>query len=139
MSHTCKNLIIHCIDFRLMDDIYAWLRENGFAGDCDTVSLAGASKDLLDSDRPEYGDFILKQIRISHDLHKMRRVILMHHTDCGAYGGRKAFGDALEEERRHIHDMQEASRKIKSRWSDVETVLVLIKMGGGENEFVQIR
>jgi hypothetical protein len=36
---------------------------------------------------------VLKQIRISMALHQTRRVVLMLHSDCGAYGGLAAFGD----------------------------------------------
>lgn len=138
MSHTCKNLVIHCMDFRLMEDIKNYLGKNGIMGDCDEVSVAGAAKDLAAPEWPSSREFILKQIRISHDLHNMRRVILMHHTDCGAYGGHKAFADELEEEQKHIRDMQEAAGIIKSQWQDVDIKLILIKIAAGGNEFREI-
>jgi len=37
-------------------------------------------------------EFVLEQIRKSMRLHGTNRVILMLHTDCGAYGGLAAFG-----------------------------------------------
>lgn len=139
MSHICKNLVIHCMDFRLMKDIYKWLEEKGFAGDCDEVSVAGVTKDLVHPEKPEYRDFILKQIRISHDLHNMRRVILIHHTDCGAYGGHKAFADEASEDAKHISDMKEATEIIRNAMPDVEVLLVLVKMTPNGNEFVEVK
>ena len=84
-------------------------------------------------------DFILKQIKISYDLHGARKVILMHHTDCGAYGGHKAFDSELEEEQKHLRDMEEAARTIESQWPGIEVAMVLIKMTAKGNEFVEIR
>ena len=45
MSHQCKAIIIHCMDFRLIKETQRWLGEKGYLGDCDIVSIAGASKD----------------------------------------------------------------------------------------------
>jgi len=139
MGHACKNLVIHCMDFRLMKDIRCWLQSKGLVGDTDEVSVAGATKDLVAPDWPSSREVILKQIRFSYDLHNMRRVILMHHTDCGAYGGHKAFANELEEERRHICDMKTAANAIKVRWPDIEVKMVLIKIKESGNEFAEIR
>lgn len=133
-KHECHNLVIHCMDFRLQDDIWWWLKSQGITGDSDIVSLAGAVKDLVSPEVEEYRKCLLKQIRISRELHGMKRVVLMNHTDCGAYGGRKAFeGDIAKEEKKHIEDMKNAAIIIKNEFPDLEVMLVLIKMGGNNN------
>jgi carbonic anhydrase len=138
MSHHCKNIIIHCMDFRLQDDIAWHMKSKGIMGDCDVVSVAGVMKDLVSPEKPEYRDFILKQVRISHDLHNMRRVILLHHTDCGAYGGHKAFASEAEEDAKHVTDMREAAAIIRNAFPDVEVVPMLIKMTDSGNRFVEL-
>ena len=126
MSHTCKNLVIHCIDFRLMDQLFEWLKNNQMVVDtCDEVAVAGAIKDLVSPQNPGEVEFILKQIDISAKLHQIDRVIIMNHTDCGAYGGKGAFSNYQEEESRHLQDMRRAEEIIKDRWSNLETMLVL--------------
>ena len=59
-NHHCKNLIVHCIDFRLGKKIKSYMEERGLLGDCDIVSVAGGVKNT---------DFILEQIGISANLH----------------------------------------------------------------------
>src|SRR3989344_5369005 len=100
MQHTCKALIIHCIDFRFGKAIKKYLEDKNLLGDIDIVSVAGAVKNNA--------DFLMKQIDISKRLHDIKEVILMNHTDCGAYGGRKAFGSAEDERNKHLSDLNEA-------------------------------
>jgi carbonic anhydrase len=80
-------------------------------------------------------EFILRQINISKQLHGIKKVILMNHTDCGAYGGRAAFPDRHAERAGHRTDMEEAKKLILSFYPDleVETVLVDIEEDGSIN------
>lgn len=50
--HTCKVLIIHCMDFRLMEPVFSHLKERGLVGAYDEVSLAGAVKSIVDDPIP---------------------------------------------------------------------------------------
>jgi carbonic anhydrase len=53
----------------------------------DPIKVAGGAKCLASPDELADREFVLKQIRISMGLHQTKRVILMLHSDCGAYGG----------------------------------------------------
>jgi hypothetical protein len=47
-------------------------------------------------------------------LHNTRTVVLMVHSDCGAYGGLAAFkGDAKQEIEHHTADLQRAAKFLK--------------------------
>lgn len=112
-------MLLRCIDFRLNEAIQQWLQENHLANNCDLVSLAGAVKNL---------GVVLPQIEISHRLHGITEVILMNHTDCGAYGGRAAFESSEEEHSRHQQDLRQAKEKIISQFPDLKIRLVLAKI-----------
>ena len=49
MGHTCSTVLIKCMDFRLTRDVYAWLEEKQLVNDCDMISVAGATKDLVEN------------------------------------------------------------------------------------------
>jgi carbonic anhydrase len=106
-AHTCQAIVIHCIDFRLQKPLNDWLERRFALSDYDRVSLAGGVFDFYT---------ILKQVEISDRLHKIKKVILINHEDCGAYGDE----DTPE---RHAHDLHEAERKIEALFPhlDVET------------------
>jgi len=123
MAHTCKAAILHCIDFRLGPAIKKHLEEKGLLGDCDIVSVAGATKDFA---------FPMAQLELSNRLHETSRVILMNHTDCGAYGGRAAFDSDEAETEAHFSAMAEAKKALieKIPTLEVSTVLARINEDG---------
>lgn len=125
MKHTCSALVIHCIDFRLGKAIKKYLEDRGLLGDCDMVAAAGAAKNLLSSAPETERQFILKQIAISKNTHNINKVILLNHTDCGAYGGRKVFESRDAERAAHRKDMEEAAQVIKKEHPGMEVEMIL--------------
>lgn len=128
MAHACKALLVHCMDFRFMKGIRAFLDQNGLTGDADLVSVAGAVKGVADPAAPSETDFLLKQIGLSHDLHGIKHLILMNHLDCGAYGGSKAFASADEERSKHVADLQRSRDILKQKYPELEIKLVIAKL-----------
>lgn len=119
MAHTCKAAILHCMDFRLGPAIKTWLEEKGYLGDCDIIAHAGATKDMT---------VPMTQIELSRRLHGVSKIVLMNHTDCGAYGGRAAFASDEEETDTHFSAMEEAKGKILSGHPDVEVHCILARI-----------
>jgi carbonic anhydrase len=110
MSHTCSAVLIKCMDFRLTGDVHAWLEKKCLVKDCDIISVAGAAKDLAENPQ----GYVFSLIKLSIDLHRIKRVILMHHRDCGAYGGSAAFSNQSEEFAKHKEEIDKA-REILAR------------------------
>lgn len=121
MSHTCNHALIRCMDFRLQKAIDQWMSKNNLAGDCDMISVAGAGKDIVVN--PD--GFVATQVDLSCKLHETKIVLLMHHTDCGAYGGHTAFSSLEDERAHHLDEMAKAEEVIKSRHPEVEVKKIL--------------
>ncbi len=137
MSHTCSTLIIHCIDFRLGKPIKEYLGKQGLLGDCDIVSIAGATQNLVSPKNPSDVDLVLRQIDIATRLHNIQKVILMNHTDCGAYGGRSAFSSQEEENTSHVGDMQKAASIITEKYPTIAVECILADIHeDGEVNFI---
>lgn len=121
MGHTCRGLVIACMDFRLQEKIRDFLIEEGMLGNCDIVTYAGGVKDIAAAD----GDGLLNQVKLSKKLHDIHEVLLVNHTDCGAYGGRSAFPSEAKEVETHLEELQRAKRNILAM-SPALTVRTLI-------------
>jgi carbonic anhydrase len=119
MAHHCKYLIAHCIDFRIQKSVKQFMEEEKLVGDCDAVSVAGAVKNI---------EFLLGQIEISARLHKMKKVILANHTDCGAYGGSSKFNSAEEEKKFHIEEMEKAKTAILEKHPELLVKMLLVNI-----------
>lgn len=128
MSHHCKALIIHCIDFRFGKAIKKILENQGILGDCDIISVAGAVKNLVSPSKPYDVEFVLRQIDISKRLHDVQQIILLNHTDCAAYGGREAFASDEEEFERSRQDLKKAEELIQAKYPDLEIKTILAKI-----------
>lgn len=88
MSAKLDWAIIRCIDGRLNEAIEAYLEEMGVPTLHDVYSLPGGPKDLIDGDE----GFIKTIDEIIVQLHGVTNIMLIQHTDCGAYGGRAKCG-----------------------------------------------
>ena len=130
MSHNCNNFLLTCIDFRFHKAVYEWLEKQGMLKDYDLVCLAGSQKSFLDEDTQPTA---FKQLDISSRLHNVKRVILIAHQDCGAYGGSKAFASLDEELKRYADDLTLAERLIKEKFPSFEVKKIIAKLASEEN------
>ena len=105
-EHTCKALVIHCIDFRFRKSLSEFL-ESRFGDSYDLVSVAGGVKRLVAD--PLENNFILEQIKISGV------ILLIQHEDCGAYGGSVAFGDFSTEQEAQNQELEKAKALLREQ------------------------
>ncbi|MBU1118449.1 hypothetical protein KKH43_01035 [Patescibacteria group bacterium] len=106
-------LAIFCMDYRFHDALHDYIKNTLGIKHYDRVAVAGAGKSLLETHH--HPDYIVlkKQIDLSAKLHDIQKVIIVHHTDCGAYGGVKAFEDTEHEKTKHLHDMNNIAKVIQ--------------------------
>jgi hypothetical protein len=115
--YTADACVVWCFDDRFYKLLKVFGKQENFKN-IDLVKVAGGAKALAGTASPDR-DFLLGQIKASIRLHGTKRIILMLHRDCGAYGGSKAFGDA-EAERCHYSDQLEMARQfVKNEIPDV--------------------
>jgi carbonic anhydrase len=121
MSHTCSTCIVRCIDFRLGEALHDYHRHEELYGDADVISVAGACKGLND----DQSGFLDNQIGLSKKLHDIKNIVLINHTDCGAYGGRTAFSSAEVEREHHLTELKKAQAYLAQKYPDVNVKIML--------------
>lgn len=104
MAHTCEAVVVHCIDFRLQHFLNDWLEQRLGKQNYDRIAWAGGVKDF---------PAVQSQVEISQRLHQVKKVILINHEDCGAYGSAGTRD-------RHASDLAYAELVIKSLFLEVE-------------------
>jgi hypothetical protein len=113
-QYHCDAAIVWCFDNRFELGFRKFLTRIGVVYS-DPIKIAGGAKSLasprIESDR----EFVLDQIRTSITLHGTTRVILMLHSDCGAYGGLANFGgDTRAEIEHHKKELRQAARVVRA-------------------------
>ena len=113
-KYVCDAAVVWCYDNRF-ETVFRKLLKRIGVFHSDPIRIAGGARCLGSSGQESERRFVLEQIKRSMNLHSTRTVVLMLHSDCGAYGGLAAFQhDAGKEARNHSADLQQATAFLKS-------------------------
>ena len=116
--------VVWCFDDRFYKLLKAFGKQEGFSH-IDLVKIAGGAKALASTDGASSDrDFVLNQIKTSVRLHGAKRIVLMLHRDCGAYGGSKSFADADVEKAELVTQLHQAQDLVKKELADVDGLVV---------------
>jgi hypothetical protein len=112
--YKCDAAVVWCYDHRFELALRKLLKRVGVMRS-DPIRIAGGAKCLAAPDKETDREFVLEQLRWSMQLHGTDTVLLMLHSDCGAYGGLSAFGnDPQKEIQNHKAHLQLAATFLKS-------------------------
>ncbi len=111
-AYHCDAAVIWCFDNRFDMVFRKFLRRIGVVH-ADAIKIAGGAKCLASPEHETDREFVLGQIRESMRLHGTTRVVLMLHSDCGAYGGLAGFGgDPRAEAEHHTLELRRAAASL---------------------------
>jgi carbonic anhydrase len=113
--YTAMTCIVWCLDDRFSGLLGAFSKD---LANFDLVKIAGGAKALAGGASPER-DFVLNQIKTSIRLHSTKRIVLMLHRDCGAYGGSKNFADEDAEKDYYMSQCATAKEFLAEEISDL--------------------
>lgn len=82
-------LLLTCIDYRFFIKIAKHMEDMKLSGKYDHVILAGAALGALVDFPPaphlHWQQFFLEHLELAIELHKIKRVVVLSHRNCGAY------------------------------------------------------
>jgi len=129
--YQCDAAVIWCFDNRFDIGFRKFLKRLRVLNS-DPSKVAGGAKGLASPETESDREFLLEQIRKSIRLHGTTRVILMVHTDCGAYGGlAQAFGgDARKEAEHHERELHLAAASVLRAIPNVQVETYFVDFEG---------
>jgi hypothetical protein len=112
-KYQCDAAVVWCFDNRFETGFRKFLKRIGVFHS-DPIKIAGGAKSLASPEHENDREFLLQQLRKSIALHGAKRIVLMLHSDCGAYGGLARFGgDLVKERENHSADMRVAKANLE--------------------------
>jgi carbonic anhydrase len=98
----------------------------------DEIKVAGGAKSLASPHSESEREFILDQIQKSVRLHATKLVILMVHSDCGAYGGLTGGfqGDRTREAEHQQNELRTAARCVYDRLGGISVQAYFVDFEG---------
>lgn len=133
--HSCEAIVLCCIDFRFWRETLEFVEKELGLKSFDYSSFPGAAKAIN-----EGSNLALECVKVPCDLHHVKKIVIINHSDCGAYGGSAKFDNNAEAEQKfHEEEIRKAKDKILEIYPEKEVILVYAKLvDDGENIDFQI-
>jgi len=130
-KYRCDAAIVWCFDNRFETGFRKYLKRIGVLN-YDPIKIAGGAKCLASPEHETDREFVLEQIRKSIRLHGTRKVILMLHSDCGAYGGLgQGFrGDSRAEAEHHNQELRIAAERLSKALPGLDVLAYFVDFEG---------
>ena len=129
-KYHCDAAVVSCFDNRFELAFRKFIRRIGVLTP-DPIKIAGGAKTLASPARQSDQEYVLEQIQKSIDLHHTKRVILMLHSDCGAYGGLARFeGDVRREAEHHASELRRAADRLHAAIPGLEVQAFFVDFEG---------
>ena len=113
MKKKFKAMVLSCIDPRFQNLIYKYLKTKKMIGRYSAFTIAGAAVGVTHDKFKEWHKTFYDNLETSIQLHKIEKLIVINHKDCGAAkiaNGKKELSPSNEKK---IH--QELFLKIKKK------------------------
>ena len=110
----CDVLVVHCMDYRLQARLNKWVGSRYGEDNYDRISLAGGVHDY---------EAVLKYVQLAVKVHSIKRVVLINHEDCRAYGRE----DTLQ---RHKDDLLDTGHKIETLFPGLKVETYYLHLDG---------
>lgn len=137
--HNCEAVVLTCIDFRFWRETLEFIEKELKLTSFDFPSLPGSAKAINECVKD--GDLAMSCISVPCDLHHAKKVVIVNHEDCGAYGGSKKFeGDKDAEQAFHEMELKKAKDAILKKYPEKEIITIYARLTDEKDaiEFVVI-
>ena len=104
-------MVLSCIDPRFQPKVYKYLKDKNLTGKYSSFTIAGAAIGVTAKKFKKWQSTFLDNLSTSIKLHKIDKLIVINHEDCGAakiVNGKKEFNSTIEKK---IHKV--SFKKIK--------------------------
>ncbi len=122
--------VVSCFDARFELVTRKFLKKRGIWW-ADPLKIAGGAKVFASPAEESDRNFALGQVQTSMRLHGTNHVMLMVHSDCGAYGGLRAFaGNEEHEAVNHESELRTAAEFLKRHIPAINVECYYLRFAG---------
>jgi hypothetical protein len=126
-------LLLSCMDFRLVDHTARYMKTRGLTGKYDHIILAGAALGALTEKFPAWNQTFWDHVSVAIDLHKIQKLMVLDHRDCGAYKvilGQDFAKDPAKETAIHAAQLKQLRTMIQGKYPTLAVELLLMALNG---------
>lgn len=133
-SHECDTLVFGCMDYRYRAATQQFVKEGlGIKQFDGPISIPGACKGIAEGNNM-ITEFIKYVITTAIKVHHIKKVIIVHHATCGAYG----IPDIDTEFQKQTEDAKKGDAILSDLFPDLSFQIFFAKKGEGEIIYIPI-
>ena len=130
-------MVLSCIDPRFQPKIYNYLRKRKLNGKYSSFTIAGAAIGVTASKFKKWHKTFWDNIDTSIKLHKIKKLIVINHLDCGAAKivNRKKEFSKINELKVHRNSFQKIKKKLRKKYPKMSVELKIISLNSKVETF----
>ena len=137
MSIKYKAMVLSCIDPRFQSKVFNYLKKRKLGGKYSSFTIAGAAVGITNKNFKNWNKIFIENLSTSIQLHKINRLIVINHKDCGAAkiaNGKKEF-TSVNEKKIHQESFLKIKKQIKKKFPKLKVELNLISLDSKITKF----
>jgi len=130
MKSKLKAMVLSCMDPRFQHLVHNHLKKKKLTGKYSAFTIAGAAVGVTHNKFKEWHKTFYDNLSTSIQLHKIEKLIVINHKDCGAAkiaNGKKVFSSA-NEKKIHQESFTKIKKQITKRFPKLKVELNLISL-----------
>ena len=130
MSLKYEAMVLSCIDPRFQPIVFNYLNKRKLRGKYSSFTIAGSAIGITEKKFKKWHKTFWDNIHISVKLHKIKKLIVINHRDCGVakiINGKKNF-NFDNETKIHQKSFKELKKTLKKKYPNLQIELILISL-----------
>ena len=130
MESKYKAMVLSCIDPRFQPIVFNYLKKKKLSGRYSSFTIAGAAIGVTANKFKKWHKSFWDNIDTSIKLHKIKRLIVINHRDCGAakiINGSKDLSK-INETKVHKNSFKKIKKKFKKKYPKLKIEFKLISL-----------
>tara|TARA_B100000900_G_scaffold412414_1_gene434148 strand:- start:3401 stop:3820 length:420 start_codon:yes stop_codon:yes gene_type:complete len=137
MSKKFEAMVLSCIDPRFQPKVFSFLKKRKLIGQYSAFTIAGAAVGVTHIKFKKWHDTFLDNISTSIHLHKINKLIVVNHRDCGAakiVNYKNEFNKDIEE-KIHKNSFKKLKKILNKKFPKLYSEFYLMTLKGSIKKF----
>ena len=137
MKSKYKAMVLSCMDPRFQLPVFKFIKKKNLIGKHSSFTIAGAAVGVTHIKFKKWHKAFIDNLAASIKLHKIEKLIVINHKDCGAAkiaNGKKEFNPE-NEKKIHQNSFSKIKKEIKKRFPKLKVELNVIALDSKITKF----
>ena len=137
MDNKFKAMVLSCMDPRFQPKVFNYLKKRRLIGQYSAFTIAGAAVGITHNKFKKWHNTFLDNLLTSIQLHKINKLIVINHQDCGAakiVNSKKEFNKDIEEVI-HKNSFKKLKKILKKKFPKLYSEFYFMTLKGSIKKF----